>query len=176
MALTRNGDMKDKVSYLNPTTANKATKPMGAVRMAADAMGLKFPEDVVGPEVTMKESPEEMAKKVYKDYLLVQSAKSLLQNYGSADNIPREVLQEVAKHGSDDVQLMAVCIFLEKILEAAKSLLETYGNADSIPKAALQEVAQELSIQDGVLMNYCRRAEAQQDDKGSFGPERSKTE
>ena len=156
--MTGNGDTKDKLTYLNPTTANKATKPMGAVRMAANAMGIRYPEDIVGPNVTMKESPEKMAEKIYKAYLLVESAKSLLEAYGSAENIPIEVLQEVAQHGADDAQLMAVCIVLEQILEATKNLLKPYRNADNIPKAVLQDAAQELGLHDGLLMNYCQRA------------------
>jgi hypothetical protein len=67
----------------------------------------------------------------------------------------------------------AVCIGGD---EAARSLLEAYENADNIPKAALQEVAQRTGVQDWVVMDYCRRAEHQQNHKGSFSPEKAKTE
>ena len=42
-------------------------------------MGIRYPEDIVAADVTMKGFAEEMAEKIYKAYLLVESAKSLLE-------------------------------------------------------------------------------------------------
>jgi|GEM_PF-5964080 len=143
-------------------------KPLDAVRTAAVAMGIEHPDDIIGCNVTIEESLHGMAERILQAYDLVEAAKSLLQNYGSAKNIPREVLQEVAKHGSDDAEVMAVCMHLEQLTHVARSLLQTYGSADDIPKAALQKIALELGIEARLVMCYCRRAEYQQKDKGPW--------